>query len=213
MKTADIVSKVRNIINEMATEGDSFSQETDTSILKFIETAAKQVALLPGYKGDPTALNGNSDTGFHERPDGKFYLRLPMPADCLRVVSLSVTGWVTPVYTFHPVTDPRFLAQYSSAPGIGNGPYAPIAFITSDGGEQIIAHAVDQKSEYELRYIAAPAVNTDGTMDMPDKYMDVLAYTTAGLYLQSTDDYSKAKAAFDTAGALLQNMGDVPSQQ
>ena len=63
------------------------------------------------------------------------------------------------------------------------------------------------REKYTVKYISAPSINADGTIGMPEKYADVLAYTTAGLYLQSSDDYNKAKAAFDTAGALLQNMG------
>lgn len=212
MKTADIISKVRNIINELSTDGDSFSQETDASILEFIGTASKQVALLPRYKADPVTLNGNSESGFLSRPDGMYFLRLPLPADCLRPVSLNINGWVTPVYSFYPVSDKRFQAQYSSAPGIGNGPSSPVAFITEDNGEYIIAHSVKTKANHQLRYIAIPEIASDGTINMPDKYTDVLAYTTAGLYLQSTDDYSKAKATFDTAGALMQNIGEAPEE-
>ena len=212
MKTKDIISKVRNIINELSTDEDSFSQETDASILEFIGTASRQVALLPKYKAEPVTLNGSSESGFFSRPDGMFFLRLPLPADCLRPVSLNITGWVTPVYRFYPVSDKKFLAQYSSVPGIGNGPYSPVAFITEDNGEYIIAHSVKNKSSHQLRYIAIPEITSDGTINMPDKYTDVVAYTTAGLFLQSTDDYSKAKSAFDTAGALMQNIGEAPKE-
>lgn len=207
MKVEDIVSQVRNIINELATEGDSFSEETDESIKGFIKTAARQIASLPKYIAEPVSKVGEDAKSFLSRPDGLLYLRLDMPQDCLRIVSLNIEGWGTPVYEFHPVTDNRFLAQYSSAPGIGNGPSSPIAFISNDNGAYIIAHASLQTAKYTVKYISAPSINADGTIGMPEKYADVLAYTTAGLYLQSSDDYNKAKSAFDTAGALLQNMG------
>lgn len=212
MKVEEIIFQVRNIINELATEGDSFSGETDNSIQEFIKTAARQIASLPKYMADPTTMEGENAENFITRPDGLHYLRLKMPEECLRPVSLDVIGWDTPVYVFHPVTDKRFLAQYSAAPGIGNGPASPIAFTTNDNGAYIIAHAVNDKAKYSLKYIAAPQINGDGTIAMSDKYADILAYTTAGLYLQSTDDFSKAKAAFDTAGSLIQNLGDAPSE-
>lgn len=207
MKVIDIVSQVRNIINELSTEGDSFSEETDEAIKSFIKTAARQIASLPKYIAEPTSKVGEDANSFVSRPDGLFYLRLEMPQDCLRPVSLDVVGWDTPVYEFHLVTDNRFLAQYSSAPGIGNGPSLPIAFISNDNGSYIIAHASLKSAKYTFKYISDPSIGADGTIGMPDKYADVLAYTTAGLYLQSSDDYNKAKSAFDTAGALLQNMG------
>ena len=55
MKVEDIVSQVRNIINELATEGDSFSEETDESIKGFIKTAARQIASLPKYIAEPVS--------------------------------------------------------------------------------------------------------------------------------------------------------------
>lgn len=212
MQIAEIVTQVRNIINEMATQGDSFSQETDEAIKAFVSTAARQVASLPGYVADPKVISEGETTNFLTRPDGLYFLRLSLPDDCLRPISLNIVGWVTPVYVFHPVTDRRFLAQYSSAPGIGNGPSSPIAFITADNGTYILAHAVKERSDYTLRYMAVPAIAADGTIGMPDKYTDALAYTTAGLYMQSVDDFTKAKTAFDTAAACMQHIPDAPSE-
>lgn len=206
MNINDIITQVRYIINEAVTCPDDFTVETDASIENFIRSAMVQIASSPTYSGTPTALVDKSNVIFSPRPDGLVYAVISPPGDFLRPVSVFLEGWAHPVYTFLSVHSYMFVGQYSSAPGVGNGPAKPAAFLSKDNKASVIAHAVTTEGAYELRYISVPSITEDGTVVMPDKYSECLAYTAAALYLQSVNEYDSAKAAFDTAGAFLQTI-------
>lgn len=204
MNTTDLIPFIRHIINQVGVSGDTFSEETDTAIRTFIQAAATQLAAMPAYQGTPSVVTGSEQVEFTKRPDGMFYATIKPGSDFLRPVSVNLEGWVRPVFEFAPATGTNFLRQYSSAPGIGSGPNSPTAFMTTDDQHLVIAHAVSEVKGYELRYMAVPTIADDGTIPVPASYREALAYSTAGLYLQSVQEYDSAKAAFDTASSYIQ---------
>lgn len=206
MNVTDLIPQVRIVINEMATVEDTFTAEVDTALRQFLQTAMVQIASMPLYRGTPATLTGDSSVTWQKRPDGLFYATIKCGEDFLRPLSVILAGWVRPAHVFLPVNGRKFLAQYSSAPGIGNGPASPVAFIAKDPDTRIIAHASKTEGTCELRYIPVPRIGTDGTLDVPDIYRDALVYTASGLYLQSVNEYDAAKAAFDTAASLIETI-------
>lgn len=207
MNVTDIIANVRIIINEaLPAETDDFTRETDEAIRFFIRAAMAQIASSPTYRDTPVKLTDAGNVAFEERPDGYLYAVISPPADFLRPVSVFLEGWVHPVYTFHSIHSELFRSQYTSAPGVANGPNLPVAFLTKDNYNAVIAHSVTKAGTYELRYIPVPVLAADGTMSMPDVYKESLSYTAAALYLQSVNEFDSAKAAFDTAGAYLQTV-------
>lgn len=206
MTTADLIPLVRTVINQMATAGDTFSDEVDAALTQFLQSAMVQIASMPFYRGTPSVMSASDAVTWQQRPDGLYYATIKCGDDFLRPLNVTLGDWVRPAHIFFPVTHSRFLAQYSSAPGVGNGPKSPVAFIASDPDKRIIAHASKASGTYSLRYIPVPKIAEDGTLGVPDVYRDALAYTAAGLYLQSVNEYDAAKAAFDTAGSYIQNI-------
>lgn len=206
MNVTDLIPKVRMIINEIATAEDTFSEEVDVTLRQFLQSAMVQIAAMPFFRGKPAILTEEGSVTWQQRPDGLYYATIKCGEDFLRPLSVILAGWVRPVHGFLSVTNSLFLAQYSSAPGIGNGPSSPVAFIAKDPDTCIIAHASPEEGTCELRYIPVPKIGEDGELDMPDIYRDALAYTASGLYLQSVNEYDAAKAAFDTAAAQLETI-------
>ena len=208
MNVNDLIPLIRHIINEAAVPDDPFTAETDEAIKDFIRSAMVQLAAMPSYQGTPTILQGEEHVTFSARPDGLFYAVIRIPEDFLRPVSVNMEGWVRPVYEFLPASGTQFLQQYSSVPGIGAGPSSPVAFITTDGEQLVVAHAVKKAGDCNLRYIAVPEIGTDNTITIPGAYREALAYTAAALYMQSINEYDAAKAAFDTAGSFIQTINN-----
>lgn len=212
MNVNDLIPLIRHIVNEADIPGDPFSAETDAAIRDFIRSAMVQLASMPSYQGASTILNDAASVTFSARPDGLFCAIIRQPKDMLRPVSVNLEGWVRPVYEFLPAVGTPFLQQYSSVPGIGSGPSSPVAFITTDGQDFIVAHAVKKAGDYNLRYIAVPEIATDDTIPVPSLYREALAYTASALYMQSINEYDAAKAAFDTAGSIIQTINNKTAQ-
>lgn len=208
MKTSQLIPFIRHIINEAATVSDEFTIETDAALSEFVLAAMKQIVLLPGYQTIPVTMEGKENISFHQRPDGLYYAIVKAPDDFLAPSSINLEGWVTPVYTFLPVTDSLYQAQLSSAKGVGNGPHLPIAFLVSQQDTIVVAHAVHTPGTCEFRYIPLPSIDDEGVIRnfQAEKYRECLAYTAAALYLQSVNEYDAAKVAFDTAGAYIQSI-------
>lgn len=206
MNVTDLILQIRTAINEAAVEQDMFTVEVDNSIQQFLQTAMIQLASMPLYRGTPVTLTGTDAITWQKRPDGLYYATIKCSKDFLRPISVNVPGWVRPVREFLAVTDSIFLAQYSSAPGIGNGPKSPVAFIAKDPDTRIIAHASTIPGEVSLRYVPVPTIENDETLEVPDIYRDALVYMASGLYLQSINEYDAAKSSFDTAAALIENI-------
>lgn len=213
MNTADLIPFIRHIINEAAIAGDQFSNETDTAIKAFIRAAMTQLAVMPAYQGTPSEITDTSRITFSKRPDGLFYATIKPGSDFLRPVSVNLEGWVRPVLDFQPATGVLFLKQYSSALGIGSGPHSPVAFITKDDQNLIIAHAVKEQKGYSLRYIPVPEIAADGSVPVPECYREALSYTAAALYMQSINELSGAKSAFDTAASYIQTINSKTTDQ
>lgn len=208
MNETDLIPFVRYIVNEAGIPDDPFSLETDAAIREFIRSAMVQLASMPSYQGAPSILNDTASVTFSARPDGLFCAVIRPPQNFLRPVSVNLEGWVRPVYEFLPAVGTPFLKQYSSVPGIGSGPSSPVAFITPDGQNLIIAHAVKKVGDYNLRYVAIPEIESDGTICIPSLYREALAYTASALYMQSINEYDAAKVAFDTAGSFIQTINN-----
>lgn len=204
MNVTDLIPFIRTIINEAATEKDSFSEEVDEALLKFLNAAMSQIASMSSYVGPSVIMSDESAVTWEKRPDGLFMATIKCTSDFLRAVSVRLEDWVRPVFRFLPVDTSLFLAQYSSAAGIGNGPKDPVAFIVKDPDARIITHASRVEGSYVLRYIPVPKIKEDGTLDFPGIYRNALAYVTAGLYQQSVNEYDAAKASFDTAASYIQ---------
>ena len=213
MNKADLISFIRQIINEAAIPDDPFANEVDDTILAFVRAAMTQLASMPSYQGETAVLEDSSRVTFSARPDGLFYAVIRPGEDFLRPVSVNLEGWVRPAFEFQPATGSQFLRQYSSAPGIGSGPHSPSAFITTDEQHLVIAHAVTEAKNYALRYIAIPHIDDDGTISIPERYREPLAYTAAGLYMQSINEYDVAKTAFDTAASYIQTINNKSTDQ
>ena len=208
MNVQDLIPLIRHIVNEAAVPDDPFTEETDEAIKDFIRSAMVQLAAMPSYQGTPATLQGEGHVTFSARPDGLFYAVIRIPENFLRPVSGNSEGWVRPVYEFLPAAGTQFLQQYSSVPGIGAGPSSPVAFITTDGEQLVVAHAVKKAGDCNLRYIAVPEIGTDNTITIPGAYREALAYTAAALYMQSINEYDAAKTAFDTAGSFIQTINN-----
>lgn len=213
MNKADLIPFIRQIINEASLPDDPFADEMDDTLLVFVRTAMTQLASMPSYQGTPSVLEDKECVEFSARPDGLYYAIIKPREDFLRPVGVNLEGWVRPVFDFQSAIGTPFLRQYSSAPGIGSGPNSPSAFITKDDQRLVIAHAVTEPKGYSLRYIAIPEIEADGTISIPERYHAPLAYTAAGLYMQSINEYDVAKAAFDTAASFIQTINNKTTDQ
>lgn len=143
----DILKTLRTIINESATEEDSFTIETDEALKEFIRLALLALMNDEGVMAEASEMTDSSSISFEKRPDGLFFAYIKIPADYIRLVSVNLTGWRYPVTMLYPDNSPLYSAQYSSAPGVGNGPSIPVAFITNDTMRSIIAHAVKEQGD------------------------------------------------------------------
>ncbi|MBO4850329.1 MAG: hypothetical protein J5529_05420 [Prevotella sp.] len=150
----------------------------DDIIRSKVETAARQVAqrldnllLAPGK---PI----RASLAWPEGVPGYGMAVLPLPDDCLRLLTVRLTDWRRPA---HIITenDPEYRWQHTPWPGVGGNPSRPVAAIcqrptgmvaelySSDGGRDV-AIAVAQ-------YYPVPHVTADGTVDIPSlAYDDVI---------------------------------------
>lgn len=205
MKTEEIISKVRVVVNEfVGSRSDSFSIETDYILEEFVINAMSQLASMPGFDGQASVMEDDSHISYATRPDGNIYATIKPADDTLQIVSVWLEGWNYPVQEFLPATGSRFLAQYSFAPGIGSGENQPSVFL-GQGGE-IIAHSVKKEGKYNVKYISKPNPDENGNISFPVKYNEALVYMTAGLYLQSINEHENAKASFDTLSSIIQSI-------
>ena len=213
MNKTDLIPFIRQIINEASLPDDPFANEVDDTILVFVRAAMKQLASMPSYQATPAVLDNAENVAFCARPDGLQYAVIKPGEDFLRPVSVNLEGWVRPIHDFQPTIGTQFLRQYSSAPGIGSGPNAPAAFFMNEGEPVVFAHAVAEPKGYTLQYIAIPQIKEDGTITVPERYREPLAYTAAGLYMQSINEYDVAKTAFDTAASYIQTINNKSTDQ
>lgn len=201
----DILKTLRVIINESATEEDSFTIETDEALKEFVRLALLALMNDEGVMAEASEMTDLSSISFERRPDGLFFANIRIPADYIRLVSVNLTGWRYPVTMLHPDNSPLYSAQYSSAPGVGNGPAMPVAFVTGDTMRFIIAHAVKEQGGYILRYIPTPSISENGEINLHNKYAGALAYYAAGLYHISINENAGAESEFAIARSLIRS--------
>lgn len=203
IQVSDIIKLVRSIINEAATPGDSFTEESDEMLLDFIRTSLRKLSEEESVLAEVSEVSEEELSTFSQRPDGNFYAEIRLPDDYLRFVSVKLDGWQRSVSILHPDNVSLYSAQYSSAPGIGNGPASPVAFMTSDTERAIIAHSVQSAAGYTLRYVPYPSISEDGTVNMAGRYLHPIAYMTASLYHLSINAPDSAQQEMEMAVAFL----------
>jgi hypothetical protein len=201
MTAAEVLKTVRTIINDAATEGDSFSAETDAALREFLVLALGLLS-AEGVAATPTTVTKYDSANFRTRPDGLLYVEIPLPDDFLRFISVQLGGWPYPVTRLYPDDGPLFQAQYSAATGVGNGPSLPIAFLSGDTTRSVIAHAVALASSYTLKYVPLLSVASDGTVNLRERYAGALAYFTAALYHNSVEDRQLAELELGIARGM-----------
>ena len=89
----DILKTLRTIINESATEEDSFTIETDEALKEFIRLALLALMNDEGVMAEASEMTDSSSISFEKRPDGLFFAYIKIPADYIRLVSVNLTGW------------------------------------------------------------------------------------------------------------------------
>lgn len=212
-----LILRVREIINEVATEGDDFSEMIDEALLSFVQMAAPMliIEVSPIYLFSETVNYLKSDTRyFFTRPDGMTAIKLPVPEDFCRFISFHAESFPTPANIVYSDMNPLFKNQYSPVPGIGAGPSSPFVFLSSELDNEgilkshIIAHAVKQPESFRFSYVKTPEISEE-QVNMDIRLQDALAYYTASLYLQSIGDLNGSKSAFDAAGALVQHLNNI----
>lgn len=204
--TEDIILLIRQAINECTTVDDSFSQEVDSALIDFVKLAAPLVALeapVNFQQIETKTFQKSNPQYFFTRPDSLTGIRVPVPDNFCRFLSLRADQWPYAVSRIMPDNSPEFLNQYSSVHGIGAGPGAPMAFLSSEleGGTLktfIIGHAVKGADNVQLAYVPQPVVSS-AEITMDSRLQTPLVYYAASLYLQSIADVSGSKAALDTA--------------
>ena len=92
----DILKTLRTIINESATEEDSFTIETDEALKEFIRLALLALMNDEGVMAEASEMTDSSSISFEKRPDGLFFAYIKIPADYIRLVSVNLTGWRYP---------------------------------------------------------------------------------------------------------------------
>ena len=197
----ELLPSLRHVINESDCETGSFTKETDTALLDFIRMAAKQLIITADLTLPHTLSGENVKATWKLRPDGLHIAVIPMPDNYLKMVSLYIDSWRYPVTELLPVNDSFYWSQYTSAPGIANGPARPVAFQSEDPTKCIIAHATRESDKLiELKYKITPGKN-DAEIDA--RYSEALIYLAAWLYLQSIENFDGANAAHETAASFI----------
>ena len=211
----DIIRLVRQAINEYATVGDELSAEIDASLIDFIKVSAPVIVMevSPAYHiAKKVSYDSGTNDYFVPRPDGMLSIRIPLPNDFCRFVSMKADSWLIPALLLYSDGHSSFEANYSAIPGIGNGPASPRAYLTSGMDEAsqscIVAHSVAKADNFALSYIAVPEVTeTDITMDA--RLDNALAYYAASLYLQSITDVNGSKGAYNMAKNIIDKLNNI----
>ena len=211
-----LLQKIRHAVNEAATAGDDFSTMVDEALVDFVGLAAPLVVLqAPAVCQvvDSVTYSKNDAACFFTRPDGMTALRITVPEDFCRFISLKAESWVKSVSAIYADTHPSFQNQYSPVPGIGAGPYSPLVYLSSELDEegmllmQIIAHAMSKPEACVLSYVKNPEVS-DTAVRMDSRLENALAYYTAAFYLQSIDDVTGSQAALNTSKSLIETLAN-----
>lgn len=203
MTADDIITRVRTIINDAAVEADEFTAETDAALRQFMLSALQLVGQQHGVEAMPKAVSSEDAAFFAQRPDGLYYVSIPLPSGFLRFVSIYLNGWPHPVTHLLPEGSPVFLAQYTKSAGVANGPNNPVAFIGEDAQRLITAHAVSGPLGYSLRFVPVLSVSPNGEINLPDRYAAALAYYTASLYHLSVEQAELSRSESAVASSLI----------
>lgn len=209
-----IIRLVRQAINEYATVGDELSAEIDASLIDFIKVSAPIIVMevSPAYHIAKTvSYDKTASEYFFQRPDGMTVIKIPLPYDFCRFVSMKADSWLYPAVMLYSDGHSSFQANYSVIPGIGSGPSSPKAYLTSvpdSTNSYIVAHSVVEADNFVLSYISVPEV-TDSGITMDSRLDKALAYYAASLYLQSISDVNGSKGAFDNAQNIIAKLNNI----
>lgn len=197
----ELLPSLRHVINESDCEKGSFTEETDTALIDFIRMAATQLTITADLTL-PHILSGeNVKATWKSRPDGLHIAVIPVPDNFLKMVSLYIDSWRYPVTELLPVNNSFYWSQYTSAPGVANGPARPVAFRSDDPEKCIIAHATREANKtIELKYKIIPGKDE---AEIDTRYSEALIYLAAWLYLQSIENFDGANAAHETAVSFI----------
>ena len=216
--TDNLLSLVRNAVNEMSTTGDDFSTMVDDALISFVSTAAPMLAMevRAVYQQTVSVSHTAADNdNFYKRRDGRTVARVPVPENFCRFISFFAEGWSSPVGIIHSQNSPLYASQLSSSPGVGSGSAAPSVFLVEKFEDGILSsfiegHSLPAPSAFTLSYTPVPQVN-ETQIDMDGRLSGALAYYTASLYLQSINDVNGSKNAFDMARELIVKLNSVVS--
>lgn len=215
--TSSLLSSIRHALNEASATGDDFSATVDEALLEFVRMAAPVVVMrVPAVYQVADTVRYGADRAecFFTRPDGQTAIRMEAPADFCRFLALQATSWPAPVFDVLAASHPSYRAQYSSVPGIGAGPNTPVAYLSdtpdADGEPHacIEAHAMSKAESFTLCYVRTPEVTVE-QVRMDARLQSALAWTAAGLYLQTIGDAAGSKSAHDTAMEIIDNLNNI----
>lgn len=208
--TNQFLKLVRAAINEFSTQEDTFSQETDSTLISFASMAAPMLVMeVPAaYQVTETlTVSKDSAENFFTRPDSKTVVCVPVPDDFCRFVSFKADGWRVPVNVLYEQSSPRYPSQYSTSPGVGAGTAAPVVFlVVNQMGDTyksfLEGHSLPAPADCTLVYVKTPQVS-DVQIEIDTRLSGAMAYYTASLYLQSINDVNGSKGAYDFAQNLI----------
>lgn len=214
--TDNLLSLVRNAVNEMSTTGDDFSAMVDDALVSFVSMAAPILAqeVLPVYQQTVSVSHTAADNdNFYTRPDGRTVARVPVPENFCRFISFLAEGWSSPVGILRSQASPLYASQLSSSPGVGSGSASPSVFLVEKFEDGLLSsfiegHSLPSPSAFTLSYTPVPQVN-ETQVDLDARLSGALAYYTASLYLQSINDVNGSKAAFDMAQNLIVKLNSI----
>lgn len=213
----NVIQLVRQAINEFATEGDELSTEVTSSILDFIRIAAPVIVMdvsVAYHICKTVAFDKSVSANYFQRPDGMTAIKIPLPQDFCRFVSVKADTWLYPATILFSDGNAGFASNYSVIPGIGNGPSSPAVFLTTEVGDSgelssyIVGHSLASAENFILSYVASPQVS-ETEIHMDERLSDALAYYAAGLYLQSISDVNGSKAAYDMYQNIIAKLNNI----
>jgi hypothetical protein len=205
MTISEIIKRVRVVIDDAAVTTDSFTTETDAALTEFVKLALELLAARDGVEAKPTTLTSTAAVSYLSRNDGLYYAAIAVPDNYVRFVSVKLSEWKMPQYDLLPTSSPLYALQNSYAKGVANGPKMPVAFITRDRERRILAHALKTSSgaSYELKYIPALEIGSDGSIPLADRYSGALTYYAAALYHESVNESALAKEEMAIAQSMI----------
>lgn len=214
--TDNLLSLVRNAVNEMSTTGDDFSAMVDDALVSFVSMAAPILAqeVLPVYQQTVSVSHTAADNdNFYTRPDGRTVARVPVPENFCRFISFFAEGWSSPVGILRSQASTLYGSQLLSSPGVGSGSASPSVFLVEKFEDGLLSsfiegHSLPSPSAFTLSYTPVPQVNKT-QVDLDARLSGALAYYTASLYLQSINDVNGSKAAFDMAQNLIVKLNSI----